>query len=61
MPLPALRVLWDLEARGFSVWQDGDRLMVKPDNRLTPVDCAQVTRWKWHLLALVGHDAPRLS
>ena len=56
--LPAAPILLalDLEARGFRMRREpGDILDVQPHQRLTADDCAQIRRWKWHLLTIVDH------
>jgi hypothetical protein len=58
IPVEPVLLLLDLEARGFSVTQDGDLLVVCPGKRLTDADCTAVQRWKQHLLALINYEAP---
>jgi hypothetical protein len=54
--LAALRVLWDLEERGFTVSpRDGGGLRVAPKSRITPDDDAAIRRHRDELLALVSH------
>jgi hypothetical protein len=54
-------LLWDLEARGFSLTQDGDALIVGPHERLTRLDCEAIRKWKPHVLALLSYEAPEVS
>jgi hypothetical protein len=55
VPLSALRLLWDLEARGFSLTQDGEALMVAPRSRLNTEDDAAIRQHRDELLALVRY------
>ena len=55
VPVPPLRLLWQLEERGLTVSRDGDYLLVQPHQQLTLEDCAQIRRWKPQLLALVEY------
>ena len=55
VPLPALRLLWDLEERGFHLGQAEDgALLVSPRSRLTADDDAAIRNHKDELKALVG-------
>ena len=56
--LEALRLGWALEARGFVMEPDGDRLRVTPRGALTPDDVAAITQHRDALLALVRYHAP---
>jgi hypothetical protein len=53
--LAALRVLWQLEARGFSFEVREDRLYVTPRDQLTPIDEADIRTYRDELCALVRH------
>lgn len=53
VPLSAMRVLWDLEARGFTVAVCSAGLVVKPTERITPADDAAIRRYRDELVALV--------
>jgi hypothetical protein len=55
VPIEPLRLLWDLEERGYRVCQDGEDLLVHPGRTLTDEDRASIRRWKSHLLALVAY------
>jgi len=56
VPLPALRLLWDLEARGFHVRQGEDgALLVSPRSRLTPDDDQAIRTYRDELKALVAY------
>jgi hypothetical protein len=57
LPLAALRVAWNLEARGLRLGVDGDMLTVGPRTLVTDADREALRRWKPHLLALVAYDA----
>jgi hypothetical protein len=59
VPLPALRLALDLEARGVPLSTDAThQFIVPPDDRLTPVDLAAIRRWPLHLGAIVEYRAP---
>lgn len=56
VPLPALRLLWSLEDRGFSVSVDAENyLVVSPRFRLTPDDDQAIRHHRHQLIALVRH------
>ena len=57
-PVPALQLLWRLEAAGVQMRRDGEDILVEPLNRLTPADCDGIRRWKQHLLMLLDYEAP---
>ena len=61
VPVQSLRLLWSLEARGFTLTQDGGTLIVRPPEQLTPTDCEQIRRWKFHLLSLLAYIPPRCA
>ena len=63
---PALPLLLQLEAEGFRIAADGDRLLVNPIHRLSPEVRIQVRTYRVELLTLVrvcdvGVQARRLS
>lgn len=53
VPLPALQLLWDLEARGFTVALAAGTLRVSPRSQLTADDDASIRRHRDALFALV--------
>lgn len=54
--LPALQVLWDLEARAFSLrLADDGGLVVSPRGRITPEDDRAIRAHRDELLALVRY------
>ena len=55
VPVDPYMLMFELEDRGFSLSRDGDALVVKPYERLTPDLCGRIRRWKHHLLALVDY------
>jgi hypothetical protein len=59
LPVESIELALDLEARGFTLEQDGDTLIVQPYQRLTPGDCMQIRRWKYHLLAVLDYVSTR--
>jgi len=59
IPVPALRLALDLEARGIRLATDADHQFVVPkDERLTADDLVNMQRWRAHLGALVDYRAP---
>lgn len=60
-PADALRLLFDLEGRGFRLEPRGDMLIIQPHAQLTEDDCRQIRRWKLHLLALLAYVPPELG
>jgi hypothetical protein len=61
VPAAPLVLLLDLEARGFTLCQDGDALLIHPYERLTVSDCASIKRWRWHLLMLLDYQPPAVA
>jgi hypothetical protein len=55
VPLPALRVLWNLEDRGVHLRLDGDGIVATPRTSLTDADRAAVKRWRGHVVALLQY------
>ena len=53
--LSSLRVLWDLEERGFDIHLDGDELVIRPGSRLTADDRAAISRHRDELKRLVAY------
>src|ERR1700732_1627525 len=59
IPVPALRLALDLEARGIPLATDADhRFVVPKDERLTADDLVNIQRWRAHLCAIVDYRAP---
>ena len=59
IPVPALRLVLDLEARGIPLETDADhRFVVPKDERLTADDLVNMQRWRAHLGAIVDYRAP---
>ena len=59
IPVPALRLALDLEARGIPLATDADHQFVVPkDGRLTAEDLVNIQRWRAHLGAIVDYRAP---
>jgi hypothetical protein len=59
IPVPALRLAIDLEARGIPLATDADHQFVVPkDERLTADDLVNMQRWRAHLGAIVDYRAP---
>jgi TubC N-terminal docking domain len=59
IPVPALRLALDLEARGIPLATDADhRFVVPKDERLTADDLVNMQRWRAHLGAIVDYRAP---
>jgi hypothetical protein len=58
IPAEPLRLVLDLQARGFLLRPDGGDLVVSPFRQLTAEDCRQLRRWKYHVLAVLQYEAP---
>jgi hypothetical protein len=56
VPLAALRVLWDLEARGFDISVSEMFLHVRPGSQLTEDDGRAIRRYRDALVALVRYS-----
>jgi hypothetical protein len=62
LPVPALTVAWGLERRGFSLTLNADEhVNIQPANRLTDADRAAITRWRFHLGAIVAYQPPEVG
>jgi hypothetical protein len=61
VPVRPLRLLFELEERGFRVTHEGDHLVVRPGRGLTDADREACTRWKSHLLALLDYQPPSVQ
>ena len=46
VPIEPLRLLWDLEERGYTVQQDGNDLLIQPGRTLTEDERAAIRRWR---------------
>ena len=56
VPLPAIWVALDLEARGCRFDVDGDGgLLVRPAAALTPADRVAIAKWKPELVTLTAY------
>jgi hypothetical protein len=56
LPAEPILLALDLEARGFTLTRlEDDVLSVQPYQRLSRQDCADIKRWKLHLLAIVDY------
>ena len=59
IPLPALRLVWSLEDRGFEQTLDGQRrYRCEPAGALTDADRAGLARWADQLAAIVAYGHP---
>jgi hypothetical protein len=58
--LSALRLGWNLEARGFRLEPAGDWLRVVPHTKLTPQDVEAIKAHRNELLAIVKYEAPEV-
>jgi hypothetical protein len=61
LPLPALRLAWQLEARGLQLGIDGDALTVGPKALLTPADDRQIRAWRDDLKAIAIYECPEVA
>lgn len=55
VPLAALQVGWELEARGLRLEVEGPHLVVSPRDRITESDRALIRRWRDELIAVVTY------
>jgi len=61
VPLDVLQLAWGLEARGFTMRANADKLSVTATStevRLSAEDRKAITTWKPHLLALLAYNPP---
>jgi hypothetical protein len=59
--IEALNIGWRLEARGFQLTAEDDRLYVHPYYRLTDDDLHDIRQHRDELLRLVQYAAPRCA
>jgi len=61
-PLAALRLLWDLEDRGYTFRISEGRLVVAGAGigALSAEDRSAIVQWKSHLVELAGYRAPEV-
>jgi hypothetical protein len=58
----AIRLAIDLEARGFRMTLDeGQQFTIEPAASLTETDLAAIARWRLHLGAIIGYQAPEIT
>jgi hypothetical protein len=61
VPVPALKLALDLEARGIPMATDAVHQFIVPtDDRLTPEDRTAMQRWHAHLGAIVKYHTPEV-
>jgi hypothetical protein len=61
LPAAVVRLMFALEDRGFTFRLDGaDALVVEPPDRLTADDIAAISRWRYHIAAVVRHIQPEV-
>jgi hypothetical protein len=62
LPVEPYLLALQLEERGFAMRRlDNDVLSVQPHDQLTREDCANIRRWKLHLLAVVDYAPPEVQ
>jgi hypothetical protein len=62
LPAGVIRLAIDLEARGFTMALDADQqFTIEPATRLTDEDRAAIARWRLHLGAVIGYQAPEVA
>jgi hypothetical protein len=61
VPVASLRLLLDLEQRGFTLAGFGDDILVRPAANLTDDDRLQLRRWKRHVRALLDYEPPAVQ
>lgn len=59
VPIEPIRLVLDLEARGFALSRDGDDIFVRPFTELTESDKRQLKLWKPQVLTLLDYEAPK--
>lgn len=59
LPREVIHLAIDLELKGLTLHQDGDKLSVHPRELLTADDIEAIQRWKLHLLALLAYKPPK--
>ena len=55
VPLRALRLCWDLEARGLKLEPDGEGFRVSPASRITPAEDAALRTYRDAVIAIVKY------
>jgi hypothetical protein len=61
LPVEAIILALELEARGFTLQPDGEDIIVRPFSQLTPEDCRLLRRWKRHVLAVLSYEPPMVT
>jgi hypothetical protein len=61
VPVSALRLAWQLEARGLHLRADNDGLQVGPRDQLTDDDRQAIRAERDDLLSIAKYDAPRVN
>ena len=60
--LEAIELAIDLEQRGFEMWLDQwEQVVIAPAQELSDRDRAAIARWRLHLGAIVGYEAPAIT
>jgi hypothetical protein len=58
LPIAPILLTLELQERGFVVRREGDdTLSVQPHQQLTEADRVRIRQWKFHILALLSHEA----
>jgi hypothetical protein len=61
VPVEPVKLLLDLERRGFHLTRDGSDIVIQPFSLLTDEDRDALRRWKPHALALLAYvEVPML-
>jgi len=55
IPLPALQLAWDLEARGIVLLIDGDVLVARPGSGVSHEEATELRRYRSELIRLVEY------
>ncbi len=61
VPAEPLRLMFEMEDRGFTLTREGDVLVVTPSNPLTAEDAVRLRRWKFHILSLLDYEPPECA
>lgn len=61
VPVTALNLALELEARGFTLRVVDNRLDISPSKALTPADRTRIRQWVQHLMAILEYRAPEVE
>jgi TubC N-terminal docking domain len=61
IPTPAVLLALDLERRGIVLRMDGDQLIARPKESLTPDDIAALQQWRADVIRVLRYEPPPLE